>query len=253
MNDRLANAFQTTRWTQVLAARGESPEARHALGDLCEAYYGPVEAFVRRYRSGRDDARDLTQEFFARLLEGNSLGGVERTRGRFRSYLLGAVKHFLADQVDRTSAGKRGGGRSPHSLEAGTSPDRVEQQQHVPLDVADPQGFPPDAFFDHQWALTIVETAMNALKAESEKRGETQRFAVLKQWLISPEDGTVALEAARSLQMTDGAFKVAVHRLRKRFRQIVKDKIAATVDRPEALDEELDYLIEALSRRGAGF
>jgi RNA polymerase sigma-70 factor (ECF subfamily) len=220
---------------------------------LCEAYYGPVEAFVRRYRSGRDDARDLTHAFFAKLLEGNSLGGIERTRGRFRSYLLGAVKHFLADQVDRALAAKRGGGRSPQSLDAGTSHEGFDQQQDAPLDVADPQGFPPDAFFDHQWALTIVETAMIVLQAESEDSGETLRFAVLKQWLISPADGTAATEAARSLQLTDGAFKVAVHRLRKRFRQIVKDKIAATIDRPEALDEELDYLIEALTSRGAGF
>src|SRR5260370_10096007 len=109
MNARPANAFQTTLWTQVLAARGESPEARHALGDLCEAYYGPVETFVRRYRSGLDDARDLTHEFFAKLLEAHSLGGVERTRGRFRTYLLGAVKHFLADHRDRTSSGTPGG------------------------------------------------------------------------------------------------------------------------------------------------
>src|SRR4029077_10832552 len=113
MNDLSANAFRTTHWTQVLAARGESKEAKHALRDLCELYYGPVEAFIGRYRAGHDDARDLTQEFFAKLLEGNSLNGVERTRGRFRSYLLGAVKHFLSDQVDRAFAKKRGSGQSP--------------------------------------------------------------------------------------------------------------------------------------------
>jgi DNA-directed RNA polymerase specialized sigma24 family protein len=118
MNDRSANTFHTTCWTQVLATHGESPEARHALRDLCEAYFGPVEAFVRRYRSGHDDARDLTHAFFAKLLEGNSLKGVDRTRGRFRSYLLGAVKHFLADQVDRTSAEKRRSGRPLRSLSA---------------------------------------------------------------------------------------------------------------------------------------
>src|SRR5580704_9931866 len=98
-NDHSANAFRTTRWTQVLAARGESPEARRALRHLCEVYYSPVEAFVRRYRAGHDDARDLTHQFFVKLLERNSLKGVERTQGRFRSYLLGAVKHFLSDQV----------------------------------------------------------------------------------------------------------------------------------------------------------
>jgi DNA-directed RNA polymerase specialized sigma24 family protein len=247
MNDHSANAFRTTRWTQVLAASGESTEAKHALRGLCEAYYGPVEAFVRRYRAGHDDAHDLTQEFFARLLEGNSLRGVERTRGRFRSYLLGAVKHFLSDQVDRTLAEKRGSGQSPQSLHASPSYDRSKRQDHTPLDVADPYGFPPDAFFDRQWALAIVETAMSALHGESQARGEKQRFEVLRRWLIPSEDGAVASEAARSLDMTDGAFKVAVHRLRKRFRQLVKDQISSSVDGPEALQGELDYLIQALT------
>ena len=247
MDDRSANAFRTTHWTQVLAARGESKEARHALRDLCDIYYGPVEAFVGRYRVGRDDARDLTHQFFAKLLEGNSLKGVDRTRGRFRSYLLGAVKHFLSDQADRTLAEKRGGGQSPQSLHASPSHDRSERAGYTPLDVADPRGFPPDAFFDRQWALAIVEKAMSALQAESQDGGQTQRFEVLRRWLIPPEDGAMAAEAARSLDMTDGAFKVAVHRLRQRFRQLVKDQIASSVDGPESLQEELDYLIQALT------
>jgi DNA-directed RNA polymerase specialized sigma24 family protein len=247
MNDRSANAFRTTRWTQVLATRGDSPEARRALRELCETYYGPVEAFVGRYRSGRDDARDLTHAFFAKLLEGNSLGGVERTRGRFRSYLLGAVKHFLADEVDRKSAEKRGGGRSSESLAAGQALDRSEQRELAPRDVADPHGFPPDACFDHQWALVIVEKAMSLLEAESRDRDEPQRFAVLRRWLVTSEDHALAIEAARSLDLSDGAFKAAVHRLRKRFRQLVKDQVASTVDGPEALQGELDYLIQALA------
>src|SRR5688572_10877256 len=248
MDDRSANAFRTTHWTQVLAARGVSAEAEHALRDLCEAYYDPVEAFVRRYRTGHDDARDLTHEFFARLLEGNSLKGVDRTRGRFRTYLLGAVKHFLSDQMDRTLAEKRGSGKSPLSLQASPGHHRSERQEQTPLDVADPHGFPPDAFFDRQWALAIVEKAMNVLQAESHDRGETQRFEVLRRWLIpSEDDGAIAAEAARSLEMNDGAFKVAVHRLRKRFRQLVKDQIASSVDGPRALEAELDYLIRALT------
>lgn len=248
MDDRSANAFRTTHWTQVLAARGVSTEAEHALRDLCEAYYGPVEAFVRRYRAGHDDARDLTHEFFARLLEGNSLKGVDRTRGRFRTYLLGAVKHFLSDQMDRTLAEKRGSGKSPLSLQASPGHHHSERQEHTPLDVADPHGFPPDAFFDRQWAMAIVEKAMNVLQAESHDRGEMQRFEVLRRWLIpSEDDGAIAAEAARSLEMNDGAFKVAVHRLRKRFRQLVKDQIASSVDGPRALEAELDYLIRALT------
>jgi DNA-directed RNA polymerase specialized sigma24 family protein len=247
MNDPSANAFRTTHWTQVLAAIGESTEARYALRALCEAYYGPVEAFVRRYRAGHDDARDLTHQFFAKLLEGNSLKGVERTRGRFRSYLLGAVKHFLSDHVDRTLAEKRGSGQSPLSPQASPGHHRSERQEHAPLDVADPHGFPPDSFFDRQWALAIVEKAMSVLQSESQDCGETQRFEVLRRWLIPSEDGAIASEAARSLDMTDGAFKVAVHRLRKRFRQLVKDQIASSVDGPEAVQGELDYLIQALA------
>ena len=247
MNDRSANAFRTTRWTQVLAARGESAEARHALRELCETYYSPVEAFVRRYRAGHDDARDLTHEFFARLLEGNSLEGVERTRGRFRSYLLGAVKHFLSDQAERSSAEKRDSGRAPQSLISSGSHKGSERQEQTPLDVADPHGFPPDAFFDRQWALAIVEKAMGVLQAEAQARDESPRFQVLKRWLIPSEDSVLAAEAARELDMTDGAFKVAVHRLRKRFRQVVKDQIASSVDDPQALQGELDYLIQALT------
>jgi RNA polymerase sigma-70 factor (ECF subfamily) len=247
MNDRSANAFRTTHWTQVLAAIGESTEARHALRDLCGDYYAPVEAFVQRYRSGHDDARDLTHQFFAKLLEGNSLKGVQRTRGRFRTYLLGAVKHFLSDQSDRTMAEKRGGGQSPFSLQASPGHHRSERQEHTPLDVADPHGFPPDAFFDRQWALAIVGKAMSLLQAEAQDRGETPRFEVLRRWLIPSEDGAIAAEAARSLEMSDGAFKVAVHRLRQRFRQLVNDQIASSVDGPEALQGELDYLIQALT------
>ena len=247
MHERSAESFRTTLWTQVLAARGESTEAKHALRDLCEAYYGPVEVFIRRYRSGRDDAQDLTHEFFSKLLEGDTLRGVDRTRGRFRSYLLGAVKHFLSDWADRMMADKRGSRQLPQSLNSSASENRSDKDECTPLDVADPQGFPPDAFFDRQWALLIVEKAMSLLQAEWQDRGEAHRFEVLKRCLIPPDGREVATEAARSLDMTDGAFKVAAHRLRKRFRQLVKEQIASSVDHPEAIDGELDYLIQALT------
>lgn len=231
------DAFRTTRWTRVLAARGQSPEARVALGDLCADYYAPVEAFVRRYRHGRDDARDLTQEFFAVLLEGRSLGGVEPTRGRFRSYLLGAVKHFLADRAARAAAAKRGG-------------DRTSLGEMGLSEVADPDGFPPDAFFDRQWALAVVESAMVQLRTESTDGDDSGRFEVLKGWLIASADGADAAGAARTLGMTDGAFKVAVHRLRKRFRVLVRERIAASLGEADSLDGELDHLIRALGAAG---
>lgn len=252
MTDRPSNSFHTTRWTQVLAAGGKSPDAKQALRELCETYYSPVELFVRRYRGEanappHDDARDLTHDFFAKLLEGHSLDNVDRTRGRFRSYLLGAVKHFLADQADRSLAAKRGGGQSILSLDANNSDDdNSEDRLHARCDVADPWGFPPDAYFDHQWALAIVERAMNHLEVDSQKNGECERFAVLRRWLVTPSGQDTAVAAARSLHLSDAAFKVAVHRLRKRFRQLVKEQIAATVDGPEAIQEELEYLVQAL-------
>ena len=240
-----ANAFHTTRWTQVVAAHGKTPEAKQALRELCETYYGPVELFVRRSRAGMkpaqaDDARDLTHEFFVKLLEGNSLGNVDRTRGRFRSYLLGAVKHFLGDQYDRDQTLKRGGGQTTQSLD---QPLRDDE----PLTIADPRGLPPDAYFDRQWALAVVEQAIATLRAEAELSGELARFLVLQRWLVTPSSHDTAIEAARSLKLSDGAFKVAVHRLRKRFRHVVVDRIATTVQDPVEVQDELNYLINAMT------
>ena len=256
MPDRSSKNFQTTSWTQVVAARGSTLEAKQALRELCETYYGPVELFVRRYRGGAiesrsDDARDLTHEFIAKLLEGHSLSNADRTRGRFRTYLLGAVKHFLADQQDREQTLKRGGGQTLQSLDQPrsaheTGTDR-EADVVAPLTIADPHGFPPDAFFDRHWALAVVAQAMSALRAEAESNDELARFEILQRWLVTPADRTTAITAARSLEMTDGAFKVAVHRLRKRFRQIVADHIAATVEDPLEVQDELNYLVSAMT------
>ena len=250
MTDRVPPNFQTTHWTQVVAARGNSPEAQQALRALCETYYGPVELFVRRYRERSnaesiDEARDLTHEFIAKLLEGHSLDHADRARGRFRSYLLGAVKHFLADRNDRDRALKRGGGEqtqslSPSASESGDEPN-VER-----LQVAESQGFPPDAYFDRQWVLAVVQQAIDTLRAEAEVSGELARFEVLQRWLVTPSSHDTAIEAARSLNLSDGAFKVAVHRLRKRFRHVVVDRIASTVDDPIEVQDELNYLISAM-------
>ncbi len=240
MPDRPANSFRTTSWTQVVSARGSTPEAKQALRELCETYYGPVELFVRRYRDGAEDARDLAHEFFAKLLEGDSLGNVDRTRGRFRSYLLGAVKHFLSDRQDREQTLKRGGGQTPQSLD---QPVREDE----PLTIADPSGLPPDAYFDRQWALAVVEQAIDKLRNEAASIGELARFDVLQRWLVTPSSHDTAMDAARSLNLSDGAFKVAVHRLRKRFRKVVVDRIATTVDDPVEVQDELNYLVNAMT------
>ena len=242
------HTFQTTHWTQVVAARGDSPEARLALRELCETYYEPVAMFIRRSRGdfpqGPEDARDLTHAFFAKLLEGHSLNHADRTRGRFRSYLLGAVKHFLADQHDLERAVKRGGGTPPAPLTNGGTDYEPHSDAHEP---ADPQGFPPDAYFDRQWGLAIVQQAMTELRAEASEAGELPRFEGLQPWLVTPSGHETAVAAARSLNLTDEAFKVAVHRLRKRYRQLVLERITATVDDPSEAKEELNYLVTVLT------
>ncbi|MBS0262447.1 MAG: sigma-70 family RNA polymerase sigma factor [Planctomycetes bacterium] len=245
MPDRPDAAFQTTRWQQVVAARGGTPAAQAALRDLCETYYAPVELFVRRYREGADDARDLTHEFFARILEGKSLTNADQTRGRFRSYLLGAVKHCLADYADRHQALKRGRGQTLHSLDQPNFEKNSGADQAAVI--ADPRAVLSDAYFDRQWALAVVEHAIATLRHEAELNAELSRFEVLQRWLVAPTSQNAAIEAARSLNLSDGAVKVAVHRLQKRFRQVVVEHIASTVNDPAEIPDELDELIRAMN------
>jgi len=236
-------AFVTTRWTQVLSARGESPEAQVALGQLCEAYWMPVFRFIRRSNYPEDAARDLTQEFFTQLLAHQGLDQVDPGKGRFRSYLLGAVKHFLSDQQDRANAVKRGGGQVSVPLEL-----KVETHTTASMQITDPATPVPDAFFDHQWALNVIDRALNAVAAELVSAGKDGYFEILKPWLVGEVGELSQSEAARQLSMSEGAVKVAIHRLRKRFRGLVKQEIAGTVDASTSVQEELHYLLEALAQ-----
>jgi len=230
-------AFVTTRWTLVLRARGESPEAKAALGELCAAYWQPVFQFIRRGRSDEHAARDLTQEFFARLLARHGLDTVRPGRGRFRSFLLGAVKHFLADMHDHEHALKRGGGQAAVPLHA-DDPGAPE--------LPDPASQPSDVVFDREWAVTLVNHAVQGLAAEHGDETRRAQFAVLKPWLLGDVGGLTQAEAAERLGWTENAVRVAVHRLRRRFRELVKQEIAQTVDDPAQVQEELRYLLEVL-------
>jgi RNA polymerase sigma-70 factor (ECF subfamily) len=234
-------AFVTTRWTQVLSARGNSPEARAALGTLCEAYWAPVFRFVRRGGRSEDEARDLTQEFFAQLLSHGGFDAAEPARGRFRSYLLGAVRHFLADQHDRALAAKRGGGEVPVPLDRGTASTTVVQ-------VPDPSASVPVAFFDRHWALTVIDRALKSLQADLASAGKEAYYETLKPWLLGDIESLSQAESGRQLGLTEGAVKVAIHRLRKQFRELVKAEVAQTVEDPALVQEELRYLVEALSQ-----
>ncbi len=238
-----AGVFVTTRWTRVVAARGGSAEARQALSDLCAAYYAPVVTFLRAEGRDEDAARELAHAFFAGVLERQSLGGAEPGRGRFRSYLLGALKHFLSRHRDRAQTAKRGGGVTPESLDAAnteTTPGPPPPSS-APVD---------DAVFDRQWALTLMDRALTALEHEFAEAGRPEHFAALKPWLVADAPTRTQEDAARALGMNEGAVKVAVHRLRRRLREAIKAEITQTVDGTARVDEEFRYLIDVLARGG---
>ena len=233
--------FAPTRWTLVLRARGESVEARGALSELCEAYYQPVFRFLRREGREEDAARELTQEFFARLLSGGGFCAADPRRGRFRSYLLGAVKHFLANQRDYDQRQKRGGGIAPESLDAQTDTEPM-------LQVADRANTPDDTLFDREWALAVMDRALQSLAAEFTGEEKSDQFTALKPWLVGDAATLPQAEAAARLGLSESAIKVAIHRLRKRFREVIRAEIAQTVDESGDVDGELRYLVEVLAR-----
>ncbi len=225
----------------VMRARGDAPEARAALGELCEAYWTPVFRFLCREGRSEDESRELTQEFVSRLLSRGGVDNVDPDRGRFRSYLLGALKHFLADTRRAAGREKRGGGAVVQSIDSGgteTSPG---------MEVPDPAGSVSDAWFDRQWALAVMDRGLETVRASFEESGKAQQFGVLKPWLIGETEGLSQGDAAAELGMKSGAVKVAIHRLRKAFRDAVQAEIAQTVDDPDDVAEELRYLIEVLS------
>ncbi|HLP77908.1 MAG TPA: ECF-type sigma factor [Candidatus Paceibacterota bacterium] len=237
---RAPAAFVTTQWTRVLEARGDSPEARAALSDLCAAYYAPVFAFIRHNMPDEDAARDRTQEFFTRLLSRQSLGAVDPGRGRFCSYLLGAVKHFLTDMREREGRLKRGGGQQHESIEPGTDTSPG-------LQLPDANAPSPDREFDRKWALTVLDRALAALAAEHHAAGKADQFDALKPWLTGDTESLSQADAARKLGLNESAVKVAIHRLRRRFRETIKTEIGQTLSDHSQVDEELGQLLAALS------
>lgn len=233
-------AFVTTRWTRVLEARGDSPDAKAALGDLCVAYYAPVLAFIRHQTPDEDAARDLTQEFFSRLLARQGIDNVDPQRGRFRSFLLGAVKHFLSDMRDQAHRLKRGAGQLFETIDPGTdtSPGLQLPDVNIPS---------PDREFDRKWALTVLDRALVALAEEHRSAGKSEHFEALKPWLTGDAENLPQAEAARQLGINEGAVKVAIHRLRRRFRELVKAEIGQTLNDPSHAGDELACLLAALS------
>ena len=240
---RTVSVFHTTRWTMVIRAQGGAPEARVALGDLCEAYWMPVYRFLKREGRNDDDSRELTQEFFSRLLAGSALEKADPGKGRFRSYLLGALKHFLADRRRAESRQKRGGDVIIESIESSGS------ETSPGLSIADPGAEASDAYFDRHWALAVMERGVNAVRDSLEQAGKAEHFEVLKPWLVGDVESLSQADAAATLGISTGAVKVAIHRMRQKFGEAIRQEIAETVETEEEVAGELRYLIEALQAR----
>lgn len=230
--------FATTRWTVVLSAgQKSSPQAQRALEELCGAYWFPLYAYVRRRGHAKEDAEDLTQAFFAKFLEKNYLADLSAERGKFRAFLLASLKHFLANEWDKTQRQKRGGHATHFSLD-GTAADTQFQ-------IADPAASSPDKAFDREWALALLSQVIERLGAETEAHGRAAEFEQFKIFLTAGKGAQPYAEAAKKLGLEEGAVRVAVHRLRKRYRQLLRDEIAQTLIDPAQVDEEMQTLFGA--------
>jgi DNA-directed RNA polymerase specialized sigma24 family protein len=231
--------FLTTRWTEVIqAAQTSAPGGAAALENLCGKYWYPLYAYVRREGFSPHDAQDLTQAFFARFLEKNYLAQVDRTRGKFRSFLLASLKHFLANEWDRLRAQKRGGLVQIISLDEQAAESRYLLE---PRDEAS-----AEKIFERRWALTVLETVLARLERECADAGKADQFRDLKDHMMTEASAPQA-ELARRLDMTVGALKVAIHRLRKRYRALLREEIAQTVSTPAEVDAELRHLLTVIA------
>jgi len=229
-------AFATTNWSVVLAAgQGSGAEGAQALEQLCRTYWYPLYAFVRRAGHAPADAEDLTQEFFARFLEKGYFGRGDPARGRFRSYLLACLKHFLSEQWRRARRLKREGGQTILSWDSRTAEERYRLEPEDPMT--------PENVYDRRWALTLLERALDRLGKEQAAAGKAEAFARLKNSLWGEGDATGYAELAARLGTTEGTIKVMVHRLRHRYREVLREEVAQTVASGESVDEELRHLI----------
>lgn len=221
----------------LAAGRKSSPQADVALEDLCRTYWYPLYAFVRRQGRSKEDAEDLTQAFFARFLEKNYLEGLSADRGRFRAFLLASLKHFLANERDRADRIKRGGGVTVLSLDWQTAETRYH------LDPADTLS--PDKLFDRAWAVTLLERVIARLREENSARDKATLFDQLKPFLTVGKSAIPYAETAASLGLTEGAVRVAVHRLRQSYRELLRAEIAQTLAHPDQVQEEMNALFRA--------
>jgi DNA-directed RNA polymerase specialized sigma24 family protein len=239
LNAAAGGAFATTLWSLVLRAQeGDGSEGGvQAISKLCQVYWYPLYAYVRRSGYSHHDAEDSTQEFFTRLLSEDFLAGVDRKKGRFRSFLLASLKHFLANEWKRANRIKRGGGKLFLSLDDDCAEKRYLAETATNL--------APDKLFDRRWAITILERALDKLRVQH--AGKTISFEYLKPYLTSDDMPLSQAKVAAKIGTSVAAFKMAVIRARRDYRKLLRDEIAETVATPEQVEEEWEYLIEALS------
>jgi RNA polymerase sigma factor (sigma-70 family) len=236
--DSSGDFFATTRWTVVLAAgQHSSPQAARALEELCRAYWYPLYAYVRRRGHSKEDAEDLTQTFFARFLEKNYLDGLSAERGRFRAFLLAALKHFLANEWDKSQRQKRGGQVTHLSLDW--------QSADTHFHVAASTELSPDAAYDREWAIALLAQVIERLRNECAAENKSNQFETLKPYLMLGKSAIPYGEAAAALGLNEGAVRVAVHRLRKRYRELLREEIAQTLSNPVMIEEEMRALLGA--------
>lgn len=234
--------FPTTQWTLIVESESrDSPETREALARLCEAYWQPLYAFVRMKGRSVEDAQDLVQGFFARFLGKDYLTAVDRNRGRFRSYLLGALNHYMADEWDRARAQKRGGGVEPLPIDLDF--ESVERQYR--LQAAGDSD--PERLYDRKWSLALLDRVLRRLREEYEQAGQVDRYDTLIPFVTGDHDAATYRGAGLKLEISEGAARVAAHRLKQRYREAVREEVAATVADEREVDAELQHLMRVLS------
>jgi RNA polymerase sigma-70 factor (ECF subfamily) len=232
--------FVTTHWSVVLAAgHGDTTQSLDARARLCQTYWYPLYAYARRRGSSPHDAQDLTQEFFARLLEGNWVARADQHRGRFRSFLLSAMKHFMANEWNKGQTQKRGGGQSVISLDDVTAENRYRLE---PADKAT-----PESLYERGWALALLDSVLARLEDENRREGRHDWINIMRTTLTSDQETIDYDHLAHELGVAETAARVAVHRLRKRYRQLIREAVADTVDSPDEVDAEMHHLFQVLT------
>jgi DNA-directed RNA polymerase specialized sigma24 family protein len=232
--------FATTHWSIVLSARDPAcPQAADALEKLCRSYWYPLYAFVRRHGHDENSAKDLTQGFFARLLEKNFLAQVQQKKGKFRSFLLASLKHYMAGERDKERAQKRGSGQVLLSLDETVGEDRYRAE---PVDVMD-----AEKLYERRWALTLLDQAKERLKDEFLKVGKSQLYEQLQAFETRSDESPAYADVAVNLGLSESGLRTAVFRMRQRYRELVREEVAQTVSSPQEVDEEIRYLIQVVA------